>query len=349
MTDHTECPQCGHRYQLRRTLVSGLATSRPLLLLLSSILFFLLAISTGHLVHRFLLSSPSSSSSSSSKVLSRKQAPSRSTFSLLDYFQEDWDWDDGFGGGGMVIIGGGGAASSGTLIYDMVLAAIDTFAAVAEKFAIMYGSQSSGSGFDWLFFALAIRFLLGLAILGSLSFLSLLLSLSLFAPFQLANGLRGTSIFNSLNRRARGVANGARAGAGAAGGGGTPAGQMMIIIFVLVGAANTISQVYRLVAAVTQRALKYLETQILEVNPEDRRRARQQTRENRRNRRAKWYRVWWREKRWATRQGWEEVRVRLYMAARAGLAPIWDRLGVRGHDDLREEPVRGRARGLMIE
>jgi hypothetical protein len=300
-------------------------------------LFFLLAIGTGHLVHRYLVG-PSTSTSNKSLI---RKTPSRNPFGLFDYFQEDWGWDDGFGGGGMVIIGGGGGAGSGTLIYDVVLAAVDTFSVVAEKFALAYGSQS-----NWLFFALAIRFLLGLAILGSLSFLSLLLSLSLFAPFQLANGLRGTGVFNSLNRRARGAANGARAGGG---GGGTPAGQLMIIIFVLVGAANTVSQVYRLVAAVTERALKYVETQILEVNPEDRRRARQQTRDNRRNRRAKWYRVWWRERRWATRQGWEEVRVRLYMAARAGLAPIWDKLGVHGHEGLGEDPGRGRARGLLIE
>lgn len=247
----------------------------------------------------------------------------------------------------MVIIGGGGGAGSGTLIYDVVLAAVDTFSAVAEKFAVAYGSRASATGLDWLVFALAIRFLLGLAILGSLSFLSLLLSLSLFAPFQLANGLRGTGVFNSLNRRARAAAGGRAAVAG--GGGGTPAGQLMIIIFVLVGAANTVSQVYRLVRAGTERALKYVETQILEVNPEDRRLARQRTRENRRNRRAKWYRVWWREKRWATRQGWEEVRVRLYMAARAGLAPIWDRLGVQGHGHDVGGEGRGRARALMID
>jgi protein-S-isoprenylcysteine O-methyltransferase Ste14 len=190
------------------------------------------------------------------------------------------------------------------------MGSIQTFTDVANRLLLRRDGFFSERGApEWvgmIAFALGIRFLLGLAVLGSLSFLSLLLSLSLFAPLQLANGLRGTGIFT----RRRGNGNG---------NGGTPAGQIMIVLFVLIGAANTLVKVYRLNERITQRLLMYVETQILEVNPAERRgRARE--------RRRKWYVIWWKEGRWARREGWEEVRVRLWMGAREGLGPVWERM-----------------------
>lgn len=278
-------------------------------------MFILLTITVGHLLHRYLLgpSTPANlaaSSSSSARKLVRRP------WSIFDMLEEDWDEFDN----GVIIVGGG--AGGGTLIWDVVMASIDTFSAVAERFARARRRIGTDGGWiDWAIFALGVRFLLGIAVLGSLSFLSLLLSFSLFAPFQLANGLRGTGLLNTFNRRAR-----AAGGGGARQGTRTPAGQIMIVIFVLVGAVNTLVQVYGVVRALTERGLKYVETQILEVNPEDRRRAR---------RREAWWRTWWTQRRWATRAGWEEVRARLWVAARGGLGPVWENMWARGL----EQPV----------
>jgi hypothetical protein len=283
--------------------VSGLATSRPILLLLSSLLFVSLTLLTGHILH-LLLRRPST----------KRAILKPRTLSLLDAFDSDWDedWD-----GGVVIIGGGGA-----LIYDVVIGAIQTFATVANRFTYSRDKllASLPPIVGVIVFALGVRFILGIAVLGSLSFLSLLLSLSLFAPLQLANGFRGAGLFNFGRRnRTRGD--------------GTAIGQIMIIIFVLIGAANTLVQVYGAVEAMTQRLLRYVETQILEVNPEERRRAQR----DRARRRDRWYMRWWRENRWATRQGWEEIGIRLRIMAQNGLGPVWDRVFGHPHEHLELE------------
>jgi hypothetical protein len=315
-----ECPQCHHRYQLRRelvaescirpcvsilklfhpagTLVSGLATSRPILLLLSSVLFVSLTLLTGHILHQLLL-----------RPSTKRAILKPRTISTLSAYGSDWDddWDDD----GFVIVGGGGA-----LIYDVVLGAIQTFATVANRFSSSRDRVIAALPpiLGMVIFALGVRFILGIAVLGSLSFLSLLLSLSLFAPLQLANGFRGAGLFNFGRRR------GARAAAD-----GTAIGQIMIVIFVLIGAANTLVQVYSGVETLTQRLLRYVETQILEVNPEER------TRASRRRAHEQWWNRWWREKRWRTRRGWEEIGLRLRLAAQHGLGPMWEKMF--GHRD----------------
>ena len=152
---------------------------------------------------------------------------------------------------------------------------------------------------------LALRSLLGLAVLGSFSFLSLLLSQSLLGPLQLANGLRGAGLLGNWSRRRRGT--------------GTGVGQYMMIAIVVIGSINTLISVYGTVEILTQRILKYVETQILEVNPEDRRRAKEQQMET-------WWRRWLRERRYRSRNGWQEVWARMMIRLRiewVGLKRRW--------------------------
>jgi len=221
--------------------------------------------------------------------------------STYDYFFDDMgdDWDDG-----TIIIVGGGAG----LIYDLVLGAVQVFADVAARVANI--EMVNGFGVS-----LAIRFFLGLALMGSFSFLSLLLSLSLFAPLQLANGLRG-GFFRNFRRQ-----------------GGTNqlgTGQLMIIAFVLIGAANSMRQTYKMTQGLTRRMLMYVETQILEVNPEERRQARERDREEH------WFKRWIRFRRWKTRDGWKEMYLRTRVSVR-----VW-------YDAMRER-VMERVRGFAEE
>ncbi|EIW67111.1 hypothetical protein TREMEDRAFT_64980 [Tremella mesenterica DSM 1558] len=271
-----ECPQCHHQYRLRRTLVSGLATSRPILLFLSIFLFFLLSLLIGQFV-LFLTASPL-----------RNILSSRSPFRTFN----DYMWSDDLDDSPVVVVSGGGA-----LVYDIFTGAISTFSSVANSIAKSHTSIPTPlASFG---FALIARFLLGLAVLGSISFLSLMLSLSLFGPMQLANGVRGTGLFGSLRRR------GNR--------GGRDLGEITIVFFVLIGAINTLRQTYGVVQRLTRVLLRYVETQILEVNSGDVRRARE------RQRGEEWWKVWWREKRWMSFRGWGEVglRARVEMQERA--------------------------------
>ena len=135
----------------------------------------------------------------------------------------------------------------------MVIGSIQTFAAFASDFATFEGLDRLPDGLGVVVFGVVIRFLIGLALLGSLSFLSLLLSVSLFAPFQLYNGLRQTGIFRRTARRD--------------GSNGTGLGQIMFVAFVAIGAVNTLVGVYKGVQSMTRRVLMFVETQILEVNP----------------------------------------------------------------------------------
>lgn len=195
-------------------------------------------------------------------------------------------------------------SGGGTLMWDIVVGAVRTFATVANRLSHARGGiwGKMPTSLQWL----ALRSLMGIAVMGSFSFLSLLLSLSLFGPLQLANGLRGAGLLGNWSRRRRGA--------------GTGVGQYMMIAIVVIGSLNTLLSVYGTVQVLTQRILKYVETQILEVNPEDRRRAREQKIE-------KWWRKWLREKRYKSRSGWEEVWARSLIRFRIemrGLKRRWD-------------------------
>lgn len=189
-------------------------------------------------------------------------------------------------------------------MWDVVVGAVRVFATVANRLTHARGGTWGKMPVpaQWV----VVRSLLGLAVLGSFSFLSLLLSLSLFGPLQLANGLRGAGLLGNWTRRRR------NAGAGV--------GQYMMIAIVVIGSINTLVSVYRTVEVLTQRILKYVETQILEVNPEDRRKAREGHVEA-------WWKRWMREERYRTRLGWQEVWARLLIRLRSeirGVKRRWD-------------------------
>lgn len=208
-------------------------------------------------------------------------------------------------------------SGGGTLMWDIVIGAVRTFATVANRL-----SHSKTGGGVWGMMPpaaqwVALRSLMGLAVLGSFSFLSLLLSLSLFGPLQLANGLRGAGLLGNWSRRRRGT--------------GTGVGQYMMIAIVVIGSINTLISVYGTVEILTQRILKYVETQILEVNPEDRRKAKEERAEV-------WWRRWIRERRYRSRNGWEEVWARFLIRVRIELRgmkrrwEVWKDLMVHGLD-----------------
>ena len=215
------------------------------------------------------------------------------------------DYDDG----PVIIVGGGGA-----LVSDVVLGAIQTFAGVAQKFASSDRNiiDSLPNPIAAVVFGLIIRFLLGLAVLGSLSFLSFLLSLSLLAPLQIFNGFRGAGLFRRTARRNGEGTNG-----------GTGLGQIMIVIFVLIGAVNTLVRVYEGVQSLTRRVLMFVETQILEVNPDERRRAREKRKEG-------WWSRWVREGRWRRLSGWMELGSRGWVEGRERFRVGWERWRERG-------------------
>ena len=242
------------------TLASGLATSRPILLLLTSLLFLVLTLISGQILHYLL----HSSTMVSKAVFS---PPTSTPIALYDNWDEDY-----------VVINGGGL-----LIWDVVLGAVRTFSGVAQRFT---ASRPEFTGF---LLGATIRFLLGLAVLGSLSFLSLILSMSLFAPLQVFNGFRTAGLGIFRRHRRDGASDG------------TGFGQVVIIIFVLIGAANTLVRVYSGLQLLTERLLFYVETQILEVNSDERRTAREKSRE------VLWWRRWVKEGRWKRRDGWREV------------------------------------------
>jgi hypothetical protein len=89
----------------------------------------------------------------------------------------------------------------------------------------------------------------------------------------------------------------------------------MMIAIVLIGSVNTLISVYHTVETVTQRMLKYVETQILEVNPEDRRKAKER-------RVQAWWKRWLKEKRYTRLNGWQEVWVRLSIEFRLQLTGL---------------------------
>jgi hypothetical protein len=136
----------------------------------------------------------------------------------------------------------------------VIVEAVDIFLDLAADAYDMW--PRNGRGFHTrasrLALAGTIRLILGLSVLGSLSFLSLLASLSLFAPLQLAYTIFGTGVFRgpleNIRRRA------------------PNAGGILVILAVAIGVANSLVSVYDVVRALARKLLSYVETQILEVS-----------------------------------------------------------------------------------
>lgn len=144
-----------------------------------------------------------------------------------------WSSEDG-----QVVVYAGGA----TFVLEMIEESVDTFIDLAGRAYDAWSLPLEGP-WGWLStWALktVIRLILGMALLGSLSFLSLLASLSLFAPLQLMHTLRGTGMFEGFRRRMQASGQ----------------GSIIIIVFVVIGLVNSIVTVYDVVQALTLRGLK---------------------------------------------------------------------------------------------
>lgn len=193
-------------------------------------------------------------------------------------------------------------------MWDVIVSAIQTFTRIALEFADLTQDLAE-TWVGGILFDIGIRFILGLAVLGSFSFIGLLFSVSLYGPFHIFNTLRGIGMFRGWTR-GRGEGGGRRGGLG----------QAVIVLFVLIGTLNTLWSVYKAVNGITQRILVIVEAQILEVNPE----MRQQEKERReRRRREGWFRRWVRAGGWKTGWGWWELLVRASYALIGALKHRW--------------------------
>lgn len=268
--------------------MSGLATSKPVLYIFTTILFLLLTFISGHILLRYLVAAAEVAAESEKAAKAAVAAGKDSaTVGGMTRHGDVWENEDG-----SVII----AAPGLTLVYDIVVEAVDIFLDLAGT-AYDYWPRASKRGLRARLsrqaLAATIRIILGLSVLGSLSFLSLLASLSLFAPLQLVYTLWGTGIFRgpleNLRRRA------------------PNAGGILVIAAVIIGIANSVVGVYDLVRAISRKLLAYVETTILEVNPEEARLAREAA-----ERQPHWFDTWIAERRWRRLAGWYEVMVRLW-------------------------------------
>nr|ODN90514.1 hypothetical protein L203_01623 [Cryptococcus depauperatus CBS 7841] len=265
---YMECPQC--------TRIAGLAASQPVMVLSTLSLFSLLSLSVGTVFYLFL---------TRSSALSRTfLSPSVRVASPFDFY------DDFMDRGGVVIVGGGG-----TLVWDILVAAVQTFVSFADGLKEL--QENLPGTVAVLLFGLGMRFLLGLAVLGSLSFVSLCISFSLFGPLQLANALRG-GFFGSWGRRRLRLGGNGREGS---------IGTVLIVLLVAVGTINTLRQVYRGVGRMAERLLKFVETQILEVNPDQVKREMQD---------EWWVTRWMKDGRWKSVGGWKEFGYRMWVGVK---------------------------------
>lgn len=316
-----ECPQCHHQYAIRRTVVSGLATSNAILYLFTTLLFLLITFISGHVLLRYLVAAAEVAAEAEK---ASSQGGSDTTVGGMTRHGDVWESEDG-----SVII----AAPGLTLVYDVIVEAVDIFLDLAAAAYDLWPRNGGSFHTRASRVALAgtIRLILGLSVLGSLSFLSLLASLSLFAPLQLAYTIFGTGVFRgpleNIRRRAPNV------------------GGILVILAVAIGVVNSVVSVYDLVRAVARKLLTYVETQILEVNPEQARLAREAAAQQ-----PHWFDTWVAERRWRRLTGWYEVWVRLWEwikeTWRAGVASV--RASVEARVNAAERTREGAAGGEQV-
>ncbi|WVW79612.1 hypothetical protein I302_101581 [Kwoniella bestiolae CBS 10118] len=285
--------------------------------------FTFLTLLLGETLHLLLHHSPTISRT----LLSRSNRPTvKSMFDLMD------DPYTAMDGGPVIVVGGGGA-----LIWDIFIGSIQTFVDLSNSFLVYKDRVSTNlhlpSPLANLGFELVVRFLLGLATIGSMSFLSLLLSLSLFGPLQLMNGLRGFGFLGNFARR-RGGGGGNTDNAGR-----ISIGTIMMVILVLVGAVNTLIQFYNGLTSVTHKLLVYVETQILEVNSDEIRQARKDAREKERKKREaeKWWIRWIKDGQYKRVEGYKELAVRFSLGLDRRVERVKGWFRQDGHEQVHEE------------
>lgn len=240
-----QCPQCHYKYAFARTKVLGLATSRAAIGSITFVLFTILVFISSSIVIYF-------NPDLAPTHLKAYIPPDEQIVITKPY--EWWSYDFSY------------TALPGT-IKDMVKLAIATFADVDVDNIIppvkyegkTAAKVASGGGFKQtvrmkkqrppttpgLIKRLIARFILGLSALGIISFLQLLISMSLLAPLQV--------IRNTWLRRRRG--EGAAEGLGV----------VVIVVFVLIGAARAVMQVYKLTNTLAKMILSRAELAILDV------------------------------------------------------------------------------------
>lgn len=262
-----ECPQCRHKYHLRRTFLASIVTSPPVLLSFTFVLLLMALLISGQFMHLIISRFPS--------TVNPDPTPSYSPWSIGSY-------GVGYGYGDFYV----GDVSS-TTAFDIIRGAVQTFddgsaLRVFDRFTSIF--SRAPTTLPRPLRAIARRLSLGFSFLGSLSFLNLVIVNSLFMPLQLLNHFRGT--FRARRRQDRQP--------------GDPV-TWLFVIAVLVGIVRAVGQLYGVSERLSLAMLRYVEKRVLEVDnlrERERERVRRGSRLDRLKRRWLLVRIWiW--SRWA--------------------------------------------------
>ncbi len=235
-----QCNQCHFRYRFNRTLFFGLATSRPLIFLTSMFLFLFLALATGQVL-LMLLNSSTFDRWIRRPIRRAEEELERQTQMTFGSDTTTYGWGIGYGSmsGGLldIVIRAVNVFASGEA-EEVMVEGLRRVAEVAPAEAASKWSQVLRRGRDIvpafpgvsdLVTPILTRLSLGFSFIGSLSFVSLLISSSLLAPFQLANNLRfGRFGWGRVGRR-RGAPEG-----------GVGLGTVLVVIAVCAGAIRCV-------------------------------------------------------------------------------------------------------------
>ncbi|CED84951.1 Protein involved in mRNA turnover and stability [Phaffia rhodozyma] len=268
------CPQCGFDYHFARTRISGLATNKVALLTTTTALFLTLTTVTGHMLTLFLLSKPLNARSADQSVASIllcepidtiRFTPTSTAFEIIkdaigvfargeleDVLRFIWNL---FDRSGHHLPGGLQQQPSAPKANwkESVLSFFGAQAATADPIRPEFRHLPSSSGPISALTSLVNRFLLGLSLVGSVSFLSLMFSMSLLPMLSMFNIFPGIA---TGRRRIRTVENTPRIGA------------FLIVGFVTVGSVRTFLSLYKTLSFFSMYLLARAETAILEVRPD---------------------------------------------------------------------------------
>ena len=262
----------------------------------SAVVFALVTLLSGSLLFYWL----SKSSSSRRRIMTKGTVFGTAVRSSSN----DYLYDNG-----SLYVSVGGVGVGGAM-FEVLISAIQTFSGLAVAFA--QAVQDLDDIFPapvvGMMYFLGVRFILGMAVIGSISFCSMLISMSIWGPMNLFNAVSGFSAV----RRWRGGRRSDR----------SDLGQVVIVFLVLAGLVHTVWRFYKWLEAKTSRFLFYLEEQVLEVNPEERRRNEERRREQRK---LSYIRRWFRNGKWKTRLGWQEAWMRFWFHVRFAVVSQWIR------------------------